>query len=133
MQPFKAKYFERDHPGEQYPRVEPLDAQAVRLFDDGLMPLFKAFDYNHPLPKTDANDKAFHLAEVWKSAGIAPTDNILLSFDAMKSIDRMRRVDVERYFTDVWYPTSDDLYIFDESMSWLMYVHHDGYIYIAHN
>lgn len=129
MQLYKSMHFERDHPGERYPRVVPLNADAVRLFDDGLAPLFKAIGEDRPRTNVDAGKGELDLAEVWKLVGIAPAHDILLSFDAMKSVDRMRRVDVEHHFSDVWYPTSDDLYIFDDSMSWLMYIHHDGHIF----
>ncbi|MBX3378105.1 MAG: hypothetical protein KF678_14010 [Phycisphaeraceae bacterium] len=131
MQPFKATYFERDHPGERYPAVDPLPSAEVASLAGRLAPLITRVHASEPLPGVDANPETFRLSEVWATAGIHPADELLLSFDAMQSIDAMRREDVERNFSDVWYPVSDNLFIFDGSASWLMFVHHDGFIYVV--
>jgi len=73
----------------------------------------------------------FGVPEVWKRTAITAGDEVLLSFDAMQTVLQMRRVDVERWFDYIWYPTSDDLYLFDSTMSWLLYVHHDGHLYVV--
>lgn len=131
MEAFKIKHFERDHPGEQYPAVDQLPSAEAASFAERLASLLTRVHSSEPLPGVDANPVTFRLSEIWATAAIQPADELLLSFDSLRSIDRMRREDVERNFTDVWYPVSDNLFIFDGFASWLMFVHHDGYIYVA--
>ncbi|MCC6320568.1 MAG: hypothetical protein IT438_03930 [Phycisphaerales bacterium] len=131
MQAFKIKHFERDHPGERYPAVDPLSSAEAASMAERLASLLTRVHSSEPLSGVDANPETFRLSDIWATAGIQPADELLLSFDSLRSIDRMQRGDVEQNFTDVWYPVSDNLFIFDESVAWLMFVHHDGYIYVA--
>lgn len=131
MDTFKIKHFERDHPGEQYPAVTPLLNAEAASVGKRLASLLTQIHTSEPLSGVNANPETFRPSDLWTTAGIRPADELLLSFDSLRSIDRMRRADVEQYFPDIWYPVSDSLFICDESASWLMFVHHDGYIYVA--
>lgn len=129
MHAFKLKHFERDHPGERFPAVVALATSEVARLAERCAPLAARLYASEPLPMIIANIASFRLSEVWGKARVSPAEEVLLSFDGLRSMDAMRREDVERYFTDVWYPVSDDMLVLDRSGSWLLLIHHDGYVY----
>jgi len=129
MQAFKIQYFEQDNPEQKFPHIrlcsDDEGADFRRHLDFAYRRVFSA----ESLPELNANTDEFQLADVWQSAGITPEDDILITFDAFKCVESMRRNDLESIFGDIWYPVSDDLLLFDRSKTWLVYVHHDGYVY----
>jgi hypothetical protein len=131
MHGFKIKHFERDHPGERFPAVIALPSREVERLAERCALLAARVYASEPLPTINANSETFRLSEVWANARVSPAEELFLSFDGLRSIDAMRRDDVERHFTDVWYPVSDDLLVFDRSASWLVLIHHDGYVHTA--
>lgn len=38
--------------------------------------------------------------------------------------------DIVKYFSDIWYPSVDDIIIFDDSYKVCMMIRHDGVIYL---
>lgn len=131
MDAFKAEHYERVHPGVKFPSVVPLARKDAATLAERMATLIARVHSSDPVPALEAQSEAFQLGEAWRVAAILPADEVLVSFDAMRSIDIMRRNDVEQYFADVWYPISDNMYLFDRTTSWLLFVHHDGFIYTA--
>ena len=39
---------------------------------------------------------------------------------------------VSKYFSDIWYPSTDDIDVFDSSVSWILSVNHEGEIRSMH-
>lgn len=131
MQQFKIKNFERDHPGERYPEFVAIERSEVPAFTGGLGFLLQSVHDTTPLSGVDANSDAFDLSHAFESVRVTPQDDVLVSFDAIRSVYSIRRGDLRDFFSDIWYPISDDMFVFDRSLSWLIFVHHDGYVYAA--
>jgi hypothetical protein len=59
-------------------------------------------------------------------AGVTSSETIFLNWYRYDDVDEMRLADVTKFFEDIWYPSSDDLDIFDESLRWILSIRHDG-------
>lgn len=44
----------------------------------------------------------------------------------MHPIDDFEFEAFDRHVEDIWYPSSDDLVVFDETLAWLLWIHHEG-------
>lgn len=71
------------------------------------------------------------LYDMLKSQGIHPFREVFVNWDRFRTIDSIGLADLSEYFFDIWYPSSDDIDIFDESVSWVMSVSHHGTVSIA--
>lgn len=71
----------------------------------------------------------FQLIEFLNKVSIKSNSKIYLNWYKFKEIDLMSLIDVNNYFYDIWYPISDDLDLFDESLDWMISIRHDGSIY----
>lgn len=77
-------------------------------------------------PRSTTHAAGFSLKDTLTSMGITPLPLVYLNWYRFDRIDEMRFDDVNRYFDDLWYPHSDDLDIFDDTLSWLLSIHHTG-------
>ncbi len=76
-------------------------------------------------------DQGFELDLILKSAGIVSPKNVFINWYQFDNIDVMTSKDVVRYFDDLWYPSSDDIDLFDSSFAWVVSVRHDGIVAIV--
>lgn len=68
------------------------------------------------------------IERVFSSTGIVPNRHIYLVWGSLDNIDTMPFDDFCKYFDDIWYPSSDDIGVFDDSLSWLILITHYGAI-----
>lgn len=54
------------------------------------------------------------------------SSQVLIDWSSQSNIDRLKWDDFTERFHDIWYPSSEDIDVFDESLSWIMSVSHDG-------
>jgi hypothetical protein len=73
-----------------------------------------------------AVDPEFNLGRALMKAGVTSSETIFLNWYRYDDVDEMRLADVTKFFEDIWYPSSDDLDIFDESLRWILSIRHDG-------
>ncbi len=59
---------------------------------------------------------------------IVPEDELFVQWRIFQEVDKFRRVDLEREFYSIWYPTSDDIEVFDGTLKWIVFVSHHGSI-----
>jgi hypothetical protein len=142
MHEFKRRHYERDNPGVRFPQVERLDESAIgaqierlralvgyRVRADGPEVFRELIRSSRRIEGMDAATDEFRLEQVWHALSMQPLDKMLLTFDALRSIDAIQTADVERAFHAIWYPTSDDLLLCDFSGRWSVIVDHDGNVY----
>jgi len=79
----------------------------------------------------NAEDEDFNLIELLKKKQIREPREVFINWYRFDAIDAMNLDDVVKYFSDIWYPGSDDIDIFDETLTWFISVRHDGIIKIA--
>lgn len=56
--------------------------------------------------------------------------HLYVCWDYFYAIDRFDFNDIVKYFSDIWYPSVDDIIIFDDSYKVCMMIRHDGVIYL---
>ena len=79
-----------------------------------------------PLTEVDLDQYEVALPELLRRAGIKPCPVLYVQWSALRDIDRFESEELARHFYDVWYPSADDIEIFDDTLAWLMFVRHYG-------
>ena len=138
---FKIDRFRETHPGTvppQLSRLDPGDVTSTRdtvarvlglPADTSPLQLVKYLDdYETIVPDVDATNPAFSLDELLRDENIVPKEFVLINWYRFDTLDRIRLDDLVRYFHEIWYPSSDDIDILDESVDWVVSVRHDGTI-----
>lgn len=46
-------------------------------------------------------------------------------------VDQMAFIGLAIHFPWIWYPSSDDIAIFDDSLAWLLFVDHEGQLAVV--
>jgi hypothetical protein len=135
MEEFKISLFESEYklkfPGYKTLSVleceELVNSIAKRLqiktssFESQLVPLRKGYI------EIDALE-GFKFSNTLAKLQIKASSNIFLNWYQFKKIDLFKIDSLDRYFYDIWFPSSDDIDLFDESLSWILSIRHDGYI-----
>ena len=57
---------------------------------------------------------------------IVPRSKLLLDWRQFKDVVEIQLTDLSELFRFMWFPAADDLSIFDESCSWMLFIQHDG-------
>lgn len=121
--------------GEPFPErdlrmIEPLNMQGAKLLSDFLKNadlhaeepfktgFFKTVDYTNI-----TDDNAVFIKEWLYGKGISPDKKVYLIWDMETAAIVPFKVLVE-YFEDFYYPSSDDLTVFDEGLNWALLFHH---------
>ena len=68
------------------------------------------------------------LQEIFVSINIIPKPHIYIAWDSFNDVDTMPFDDFCKYFDDIWYPSADDIGVFDDSFSWFVIITHYGEI-----
>ncbi len=89
---------------------------------------FKIDKFNR-LDGFNANEENFDLKTAFSELGIAMPNEICINFNKFESIDILRFDDLSKFFSDIWYPSLDDIEIFDINLSFIFSVRHYGAIY----
>ena len=89
---------------------------------------FKIDKFNR-LDGFNANEEKFDLKTAFSEIGITTPNEICINFNKFESIDILRFDDLSKFFSDIWYPSLDDIEIFDINLSFIVSVRHYGEIY----
>jgi hypothetical protein len=76
----------------------------------------------------DPTDDTFDLKVVLKKLRFDLADKVLLNWYRFDRIDELRADDLCSSFTDIWYPSLDDVDILDPELEWLLLIEHDARI-----
>ena len=77
----------------------------------------------------NADEENFDFKTAFGKLGIAISNEICINFNKFESIDILRFDDLFKFFSDIWYPSLDDIEIFDINLNWIISVRHYGDIY----
>jgi hypothetical protein len=144
MDEVRRRNFERSHPGVAVPRLDRLsasDAAALReriLASTGLSKGTSDLELTRriaqestPIAGADPRSPGFNLQGLVSALSIGVTSPAYVNWNRYDVIDRVSFVDLSRFFSDIWYPDSDDIEIFDESCAWILVVPHSGDVRLA--
>jgi len=95
---------------------------------DDIDEFFKIDKFNK-LDGFDADEENFDIKTAFSELGIAMPNEICINFNKFESIDILRFDDLDKFFSDIWYPSLDDIEIFDINLSFIFSVRHYGAIY----
>ena len=141
MEEFKKTNFVRERPGEDFPAYESLEAAVAKAIHDKIAMIVGAIGVEDPValaravdacerpvvgPGSDAERESFDLLEIFGRLGIAPMQHCYINWHNFENIDRLETKALAKYFDDVWYPSSDDIDVWDDSYDWIVSVHHSG-------
>lgn len=80
-------------------------------------------------PDTNAESDGFNLQQTLSNLGINPEEDIFINWYRFDDIDRMKYAQLSKCFSDIWYPSADDVDIFDSSLKWILSIRHDGCVF----
>ena len=139
MNPAKIRNFENEHLGRQFPWFQNLNAFETRQIRETLVRAFGAQEVNAPVDlvtflddkahvvnEVNADADSFSLLDILRRLGISPQPEIFINWYRFDQIDRMKLDDLADFFQNIWYPSADDVDIFDSTLSWIVSVTHSG-------
>lgn len=95
---------------------------------DGLVLVKKIYSLGKLCIDVNAESQAFSLQKTISDLGISALERIYISWYRYDIIDIFDVNIFDRYFDDIWYPGADDIDIFDESLTWIISILHNGQI-----
>ena len=90
---------------------------------------FFKIDKFNKLDGFNADEANFDLKTAFSELSIATPNEICINFNKFENIDILHFDDLSKFFSDVWYPSLDDIEIFDINLSFIFSVRHYGRIY----
>lgn len=136
MDQIKLENFRKEH-GFEIPIVRSLlPGECIKIRENLLHKFslndiddFFKIDKFSKLDGFNADEVNFDLMTAFSELGIATPNEICINFNKFESIDILRFEDFSKFFSDIWYPSLDDIEIFDINLSFILSVRHYGAIY----
>lgn len=142
MEKFKIEHFIKDNPGVGFPHYRELSssqcheivdtfAEKYNIKPNDSLELVNVLTVRRTIVEAvNAEDISFDLYYVFKQVQIAPLDMIFINWYRYDRIDTMLFSDLAKYFDDIWYPSADDIDIFDSSLGWILSIEHEGHVWL---
>lgn len=144
MDPFKRDRFAQMYPGVALPKATTLgDAKTreLRIKLANVVGFPREVDNlaltNHldsllrPLDTKNAETSDFDLGATIRSVGIVPELRVFVNWYRYDRIDEFQLAELSHFFHAIWYPSSDDIEIFDATCTWIFAVTHMGTVKYA--
>ena len=80
------------------------------------------------LKRFDYIDNIDNISDVFNRLNIVSDNKIYINWGNFDDIDYLSYNDLLNYFDDLWFPSSDDIEVFDKTFNWILSIRHDGYI-----
>jgi len=141
MNDIKITHFRRDNSGKKFPAYRTLSSPDMEIIRETLRNSLSLDDKISDLELTvivdgmqtaisqfNALKEDFILIDVFEECSIKPSNYVYINWHRYDDIDEMNVNDLIEYFDDIWYPDSDDIDIFDSTLSWIVSVSHNGSI-----
>jgi len=139
MEKFKIEHFENDHPGKKFPWFRTLQSSEAEKFKQSFSSRLSLdanttsenlvriiLEKSNFIETIQADSEHFSISKLLNSIGVFPMNNICLNWYRFDEIDELYFDDLDKYFDDIWYPGPDDIDIFDQTLSWILTILHDG-------
>ena len=136
MDQIKLENFRKEY-GIKMPIIRSLPAGECLKIRENLLHKFSLDDIDeffkidkfNKLDGFNAVEENFDIKTAFSELGIATPNEICINFNKFESIDIFRFDDLDKFFSDIWYPSLDDIEIFDIHLSFILSVRHYGAIY----
>ena len=138
MDQIKLENFRKEH-GFEMPIIRSLPAGECLKLRENLLHKFSLDDIDeffkidkfNKFDGISADEANFDLNALFGKLNIATPNEICINFNKFESIDILHFDDLSKFFSDIWYPSLDDIEIFDLKLSFIVSVRHYGGIYHA--
>ena len=136
MDQIKLENFRKEH-GFKMPIIRSLSAAECLEIRENLLHKFSLqnidefckIDKFNKFDGFSADEENFDLKAVFRKLNITTPNEICINFNKFESIDILHFDDLSKFFSDIWYPSLDDIEIFDINLSFILSVRHYGAIY----
>ncbi len=137
MHSVKLENFAREYPDRNFPWFRALERAEARALvvklaaklgsvADGRVIVQEVLQRSRRLANFNADDDGFDPKRVFELVSIEPTDRVFINWYHFDEIDEMNVEDLNAHFSDIWYPTVDDIDIVDETLSWVVSIGHES-------
>ena len=136
MDQIKLENFRKEY-GFEMPIIRSLSSDECLKIRENLLHKFSLDDIDeffkidkfNKLDGFNADEANFDLKTAFSELSIATPNEICINFNKFENIDILHFDDLSKFFSDVWYPSLDDIEIFDINLSFIVLVRHYGAIY----
>src|ERR1700722_7216195 len=128
MESIKIDNFNRENPKRTFPFWESLTQDesshfreiifnrlALRFESDSLVLVKRLEETACDVAKLESKASGSEILNILKRLEIFPRKYVYINWHRYDKIDKMKYLDFISYFEYIWYPSSDDIDIFDES------------------
>lgn len=142
MDQHKIENFAKAHPGVAFPTYLHLDGNHAGAIRDaiatsvdspelnGLALVKKLRAVSTEAVHLQADEPAFTVGRLLRELGVKSPEKVYLNWYRFDDIDQIALADLDQYFSDIWYPGSDDLDVFDDSARWIVSIAHHGKVWL---
>jgi len=144
VQDYKIANFERSNPSQSFPAFRRVGREESREFAeriaerlrlpppiDSLKLVRRIQSCLKPVPGVSPLADEFKLSQLFWQLQIPAPESVFVNWYRFDDVDEFQFADLESHFSDVWYPSSDDIELFDASLKWLIAVSHDGAVSVC--
>jgi hypothetical protein len=144
MESFKLSNFQRENPERPFPWFKTLDVNSCASLRGRLAERLGVDTRADPLTLVKTlSEKAKAVGQidltvserdfmaVLRQEKIKSRDLVYINWYRFDQIDQMRLLDLCENLGSIWYPGSDDIEVFDESLNWVISIAHHGTIGVA--
>jgi hypothetical protein len=135
MDPTKIDNFVASHPNLSFPKFRPLAAEECESLrtnlanklgipptSSGLEVLKSLESFARKVPNVQPSDDNFSPTSLLLRVQSEP--QVFINWSRFEHIDEMSAADFGSSFHDLWYPSSDDIEVFDKTLKWILMVRH---------
>lgn len=144
MDAHKILNFQKIHPNFEFPVYKILDDSRKKELIKFLMKNLKIPNnlngialsrkiYDKSTIAGRVLDDSFNLDDFLMGFKYSANKKIYLNWGNFESIEEISKFSLNKNFFDIWYPSVDDLDIFDENCNWLLSVTHHGIVKVLVN
>ena len=142
MHPAKIRNYTREHPDEAFPPFRPLTLSDRQDLHRRIIGALKVSADASPhdvaralqarseyVSELDTDSDAVDWQLAFKGTCLESCEgNVYICWGELEDIDQMRAADFRSKLELLWYPSAEDIEIFDEDMKWVILMSHYGTI-----
>lgn len=143
MDEIKIKNFAAAHPNTDLPDVRHLEPEECKFLQGALatriglggastgLEILRALELKaSDIPGVQPSPDDFVLADLLKQLHVE-AGRIFVNWSRFDDIDEMNAQEFSAIFHDLWYPSSDDIELFDRSLNWVLFIRHFDVVQFA--
>jgi hypothetical protein len=141
MQSFKIENYEGEHGKGTFPHFHHLslsECESVRELLKERLQMTGDVSYLDITVAVDgldficnvgnAQEEYFNIDAILRHLITDENEKIFINWYRFDDIDELMAGDLISLFNDIWYPSADDIEIFDKNVNWIVSVDHSGFI-----